>query len=292
MQGKSLFFAIFLVVVAVIVSKSLYIVSEFERGIMLKLGKVHKADLAPGLGIKVPFFDDVKKFDGRVLTLDARPERFLTVEKKSMEVDSFAKWRIIDVSKYYTATNGEQARAERLMAQRINEGLRNQFAQRSLQEVVSGERDQLMNDLRVQLNSFMEASLGIEVVDVRVKKIDLPSTVSGPVFTRMSSERDREAREHRSEGREQAEIIRADADRRKTVIEAEAYRESELLRGEGDARAAAIYAEAYNRDPEFYSFIRSLTAYKESFSGKEDIMLVDPNSDFFRYLKDSKGASN
>lgn len=290
MQGKSLGFAILLVIVAVLASNSLYIVSEIERGVLLRLGKVHNADLEPGLGMKVPFMDEIKKFDGRVLTVDARPERFLTVEKKSMEVDSFAKWRIIDVSKYYTATNGEIQRAERLMAQRINEGLRNQFAQRSLQEVVSGERDQLMVDLAKQLNSFMQSSLGIEVVDVRVKKIDLPATVSEPVFTRMRSEREREAQEHRAEGKEQAAIVRADAERQRTVIEADAYRQSEILRGQGDAQAASIYAEAYNRDPEFYSFVRSLNAYKKSFSGKEDVMLIDPNSDFFRYLKDIDGT--
>ena len=289
MQGKSLGLAIVLVIVAVVASNSLYIVNEFERGVLLRWGKVLKADLPPGLGIKIPMMDEIKKFDARVLTLDARPERFLTVEKKSMEVDSFAKWRIIDVSKYYTATNGEQSRAERLMAQRVNEGLRNEFAQRSLQEVVSGERDQLMIDLAKQLNSFMQSSLGIEVVDVRVKKIDLPAAVSGPVFSRMASERDREAREHRSEGKEQAEIIRADADRQKTILEAQAYRDAELLRGEGDARASSIYAEAYNRDPEFYAFVRSLNAYRESFSGKEDIMLVDPDSDFFRYFKNVDG---
>lgn len=289
MQGKTLLAAILAIVCTFVLANSLYIVNEFERGVLLRLGKVEKSDLQPGLHIKLPLVDVVKKFDARVLTLDARPERFLTVEKKSMEVDSFAKWRIIDVSKYYTATNGEEDRAERLLSQRINEGLRNQFAQRSLQEVVSGERDQLMVDLATQLNSFMQESLGIEVVDVRVKKIDLPAAVSEPVFRRMAAERQREAREHRSKGKEQSEIIKADADRQKTILEAEAYRDAELLRGEGDAKAAGIYASAYNKDPEFYSFVRSLTAYKKSFSGKEDIMLVDPDSDFFRYLKNIDG---
>lgn len=207
-----------------------------------------------------------------------------------MMVDSFAKWRIINVGTYYTATNGEEARAERLLEQRINEGLRNQFAQRSLQEVVSGERDQLMVDLTAQLNEFTQTSLGIEVVDVRVKRIDLPTEVSGPVYSRMSAEREREAREHRSKGKEQAEIIRADADRQRTILEAQAYREAELLRGEGDARAAAIYAEAYNKDPEFYAFLRSLNAYKHTFSGKQDVLLVDPDSEFFKFLKDSSGG--
>jgi protease FtsH subunit HflC len=206
-----------------------------------------------------------------------------------MMVDSFAKWRIINVGTYYTATNGDEARAKRLLEQRINGGLRNQFAQRSLQEVVSGERDQLMTNLTNQLNEFTQDSLGIEVVDVRVKKIDLPSDVSGPVFSRMRAEREREAQEHRSQGKEQAEIIRADAERQRTIMQAEAYRDAELLRGEGDAKASGIYAAAFQQDPEFYSFVRSLEAYKQSFSGKEDILLIDPDSEFFRYLKNSKG---
>lgn len=290
MSPKAMFGLVLAVLALFIGANSLYIVNEFQRGVLLRLGKVTDDDLKPGLHVKVPFFDNIRLFDARVLTLDARPERFLTVEKKSMMVDSFAKWRIIDVGKFYTATNGEEDRAQRLLAQRINEGLRNQFAQRSLQEVVSGERDQLMVAISVALNEFTKDSLGVEIVDVRVKKIDLPDEVSDPVYSRMRAEREREAREHRSKGKEQAEIIRADADRQQIIIEAEAYRESELLRGEGDAKAAAIYADAYNKDPEFYAFVRSLHAYKNTFSGKEDILLLDPDSDFFRYLNDSKGT--
>ncbi|MBX2857909.1 MAG: protease modulator HflC [Cellvibrionaceae bacterium] len=289
MSTKTFIFSLAVIVVALIASNSLFIVNEFERGVLLKFGRLSNADLAPGLHIKAPIIHEVRKFDGRVLTLDARAERFLTVEKKSMMVDSFAKWRIIDVGEYYTATNGEENRAERLLAQRINEGLRNQFAQRTLQEVVSGERDQLMVDLTNQLNNFTQTSLGIEVVDVRVKKIDLPTEVSGPVFSRMAAEREREAREHRSKGKEQAEIIRADADRQRTILQAQAYRDSELLRGEGDALAAAIYSQAYNKDPEFYAFVRSLNAYRSSFKDKQDLLVVDPNSDFFRYLNNSSG---
>lgn len=289
MQPKSMVIGILLLLVAFVASNSLYIIHEYERGVRLTFGKVSDADIQPGLHVKMPWAEEVRRFDARVLTLDSRPQRYLTVEKKSIIVDSFAKWRIIDVAKYYTATNGEETRAERLLAQRINEGLRNEFAERSLQEVVSGERDQLMADLRAHMNSFMQESLGIEVVDVRVKKIDLPSEVSGQVYSRMAAEREREAREHRSKGKEQAEIIRADADRQRTVLEAEAYRDSELLRGEGDAQAASIYAKAYNQDPEFYSFVRSLTAYKSTFANKQDVLLVDPDSDFFRYLNDSKG---
>ncbi|SMF51754.1 protease FtsH subunit HflC [Alteromonadaceae bacterium Bs31] len=289
MSARALISVIAAFLLIIITANSLYIVQEFERGVLLHLGRVTNADIEPGLHAKIPMVQEVRKFDGRVLTLDARAERFLTVEKKSIMVDSFAKWRIINVGTYYTATNGNEARAERLLEQRINEGLRNQFAQRSLQEVVSGERDQLMQHLTLALNEFTQDSLGIEVVDVRVKRIDLPDEVSGPVFSRMSAEREREAREHRSKGKEQAEIIRADADRQRTIIEAEAYRDAELLRGEGDARAAAIYAAAFNKDAEFYSFMRSLSAYRKTFSGKQDILLVDPDSEFFRYLKDSKG---
>lgn len=289
MQAKTLIFVIVLFVAAFLGANSLYIIGEYQRGVSLRLGKLENADIAPGLHVKVPFVDQVRIFDGRILTVDNRPERFLTVEKKSVEVDSFTKWKILDVGKYYTATNGEEDRARRLLSQRVNEGLRNEFAQRSLQEVVSGERDLLMVELVEQLNEFTKTSLGVEVIDVRVKKIDLPATLSEAVFRRMRAEREREARELRSKGREQAEIIRADADRQQAVIEAEAYRDAELLRGEGDAKATAIYADAYNKDPEFYSFQRSLTAYKSAFNNKGDVMLIDPDSDFFRYLKSSQG---
>jgi membrane protease subunit HflC len=287
-MNNKLFTLVAVALLAVVVaSNTLYIINETERGVLLKFGKVIDNDLKPGLHWKMPMMHEVRKFDSRILTLDARPERFFTVEKKGMIVDSFAKWRIQDVGLYYTATNGEESRVEQLLSQRINEGLRNQFAIRSLQEVVSGERDQLMDDLTESLNKLTMERYGIELVDVRVKRIDLPEQVSDSVFNRMITEREREAREHRSKGKEQAEVIRADADRQRTIIEAEAYRESELLRGEGDAKAASIYASAYNKDPEFYSFVRSLSAYKETFQNKGDVMLVAPDSEFFRYLKDS-----
>lgn len=276
-------------VLTVIAMGTLFIIKETERGVLLQFGRLVEADIQPGLHVKMPFINEVRKFDARVLTLDTRPERYLTVEKKGMIVDSYAKWRIKDVGKYYIATNGEESRAERLLAQRVNEGLRNEFGGRSLQEVVSGERDQLMSELTIQLNSFTQTTLGIEVVDVRVKRIDLPEQVSESVYKRMTAEREREAREHRSKGKEQAEVIRADADRQQTILEAEAYREAERIRGEGDAVAASIYAAAYNKDPEFYSFVRSLHAYKETFKNKGDILLVDPESEFFRYLNDSQG---
>lgn len=278
-------------VAVVIAANSMFIISETERGVLLKFGEVVRDDVQPGLHFKVPIMNDVKRFDARVLTLDSRPAKFLTVEKKGVEVDSFAKWRIIDVKKYYTSTNGDEIRAQRLLEQRINEGLRNEFAQRSLQEVVSGERDQLMVNLTSQLNEFTQTSLGIEVVDVRVKKIDLPDSVSGPIFNRMAAERKREAKEHRSKGQEQAAIIEADANKQRTIIEAEAYKESELLRGEGDARASSIYANAFEKDPEFYAFVRSLNAYRSTFAGKQDVMVLSPDSEFFRYFKTISGKN-
>jgi len=290
MNFKSASVVVLLAIVAIIGSRSLFIISETERGVLLKFGEVVRDDIMPGIYFKVPVMNQVKKFDARVLTLDSRPARFLTVEKKNVEVDSYAKWRIIDVKGYYTSTNGDENRAQRLLEQRINEGLRNEFAQRSLQEVVSGERDQLMIDLTKQLNEFTQSSLGIEVVDVRVKKIDLPDSVSGPIFNRMAAERKREAKEHRSKGEEQAAIIRADADKQRTILEAQAYKQAELLRGEGDAGAAAIYANAFDRDPEFYAFVRSLNAYRATFSGKQDVMVLSPDSQFFEYFKDSGSA--
>jgi len=273
-----------------VASQTLYIVKETERGVLLRFGEVVNPDIRPGLHIKIPFVNNVRKFDGRVLTVDALPERFLTLEKKALVVDSYAKWRVSDVKKYYTSTGGDESRANGLLAQRINDGLRNQVARRTLQEVVSGERDQLMTQLLEKLNSVARDELGVEVVDVRVKKIDLPPSVSDAVFRRMNAEREKEARELRSQGRELAEGIRAAADREVTVIKAEAYRDAQSLRGEGDARAAAIYAEAYEQDADFFAFTRSLQAYRESFQSKGDLLLIEPDSEFFRFLKESKGA--
>ena len=290
MSGKSLAAALVALVSLWIISNSLYIVQQTQRAVLLRFGEVVIPDIQPGLHAKIPFVNNVRIFDGRVLTVDALPERFLTLEKKALVVDSYAKWRVSDVAKYYTSTGGDESRANGLLAQRINNGLRNQVAVRTLHEVVSGERDLLMTDLTIELNKVMNEQLGVEVVDVRVKKIDLPPAVSESVFRRMNAEREKEARELRSQGRELAEGIRAAADREVTVIQAEAYRDSESTRGEGDAVAAAIYADAFNRDPEFYGFTRSLRAYRESFQSKGDLMLIEPDSDFFRYLKDSKGS--
>ncbi|UTA48579.1 protease modulator HflC [Simiduia sp. 21SJ11W-1] len=291
MNGKSLLGLAVVAVGVLVANATLFVVKETERAVLLEFGKMSPEEITPGLHFKWPIKDDVRKFDGRVLTLDTHPQNFLTVEKKGMIVDYFAKWQIKDVHKFYTATGGDEATADRLLAQRINEGLRNQFAQRSLLEVVSGERDELMDQLTDHLDEFSRTSLGIEVIDVRVKQIELPPEVSGSVYNRMTSEREREAREHRSKGKEQAEFIQADADRQVVVIESEAYRDAERIRGEGDAIAAATYANAYNKDPEFYTFVRSLHAYKQTFKDKQDIMLVDPDSEFFRYLKDAQGKN-
>jgi membrane protease subunit HflC len=277
-------------VVGLIAANSLYIVHETEKAVLLEWGRVEQADVQPGLHVKIPFMHKVRKFDGRILTSSTTEQRFLTLEKKGVVVDYFAKWRVSDVEKYYQTTGGDERSADQLIAQRVNAGLRNQFGERTLQEVVSGERDELMSVLIENLSQFALESLGVQIIDVRVKKIDLPPDVSSSVFQRMTAERQQEAQEHRSKGKEQAEVIRADADRQRTIILAEAYRDSEQIRGEGDALAAGIYAEAYNQDPEFYQFMRSLTAYKNTFNSSNDVLLVDPNSDFFRYLKDSKGG--
>lgn len=267
---------------------SLYVVKETERAVLLQFGEVIKADVPPGLHVKIPFMHKVRKFDARIMTLDAQAERFLTLEKKSLIVDSYAKWRVEDVKKYYTATNGEESRTNALLAQRINDGLRNEIGERDMHEVVSGKRDQLMKELREGINKVALAELGIIVIDIRVKQVDLPEDVRQSVFDRMTTERQRLAREHRSRGQEMAEGIRAAADREKIIIESQAYSDAEILRGSGDAQAAAIYAKAYSRNPEFYQFWRSLSAYEETFSSKSDLMLIEPDSEFFRYLKSAR----
>ncbi len=274
-----------LLLVLFLSGNALFIVRETERAVMLRFGELIRDDIAPGLHLKVPFVHSVRKFDARLLILDTRPERFLTEEKKFLQVDSYATWRISNVELYYTATNGEELRTSELLSQRINNGLRNQFGARTMSEVVSGERDELITELLVQLDAPVREELGIELVAVRVKRIDLPGDVSESVYRRMRAEREREAREHRSKGRELAEGLRAAADREKTVIAAEAYRTAEKIRGQGDAKAASIYATAYNQDREFYAFTRSLTAYRRSFADARDLFLLAPDSEFFRYLK-------
>ena len=279
--------AVIAVLVLVVVSNSLYIVNERERAVLLKFGEVGATDVQPGLHFKLPIVNDVKRFEARLMTLDSRPQRYLTAEKKGLIVDSYVKWRVADVDSYYTATGGDELEANRLLTSRVDNGLRNKFGERTVYEVVSGERDELMAEIALQLDDIARRELGIEILDVRVKAVDLPPEVSNSVYSRMASEREREARELRSRGRELAEGIEADADRQKTIIEAEAYREAQAVRGEGDASAAQIYAEAFNLDPEFYSFYRSMEAYRTSFANKDDLLVIEPDSDFFRFLKDS-----
>lgn len=289
MNSKGFLGLIAAFIVLMIVSSSVFIITEYERAVVLRFGKLVEVDVPPGLHFKIPFADKVRKFDGRLLTADMREGSFFTVENKRLIVDSYIKWRVKDVETYYKATGGDERVAEERLASRVADGLRNQFGRRTLHEVVSGKRDQLMHELTESLNLVTVDLLGLEVIDIRVKRIDLPPDVSESVFARMAADREKEAREYRSKGQEQAEVIRADADRQRAVLEANAYRDAERIRGDGDAKAAAIFADAYNKDPEFYAFVRSLTAYSNTFKGREDLMVVDPNSDFFRYLKDSQG---
>ncbi|MFF7707643.1 protease modulator HflC [Pseudomonas sp. NPDC007930] len=288
MGNKSVIALIAAVVLAVVAWNSFYIVQETERAVLLQFGRVVESDVTPGLHVKVPMINQVRRFDARLMTLDAPTQRFLTLEKKAVMVDAYAKWRVKDAERFYTATSGMKQIADERLARRLESGLRDQFGKRTLHEVVSGERDALMADITASLNRMAGAELGIEVLDVRVKAIDLPKEVNRSVFERMSTEREREAREHRAKGNELAEGIRADADRQRRVLLAEAYRESEEVRGDGDAQAASIYAKAYNQDAEFYGFYRSLQAYRDGFNSKSDVLVLDPKSDFFRYMEKAK----
>lgn len=288
MSIRAMVLVFILAVLGVLGVNSVFVVSELERAVLLEFGKVISADIKPGLHLKKPFINEVRKFDARVLTLDANPERFLTLEKKAVIVDSFAKFKVNDAQLFYTATSGDERRAEALLRQRINNGLRNEISKRSLHEVVSGERDELMSVLTLRLDEVARQELGVEVVDVRVKRIDLPPEVSQSVYDRMNTERDIEAREHRAQGQELAAGIRADASKQREVILAEAYADAEGIRGDGDAGSAALYAAAFSRDIEFYKFYRSMAAYQRTFADKSDVMIIDPDSEFFKYLKKSK----
>lgn len=284
-MSKSLVSLIAVLALIALLFSSLYVVDEREIAIKLQFGEIVESDIGPGIHFKTPFVQNVRKFDARILTLDSRPERFLTVGKKFLIVDSFIKWRIEDVKTYYKATAGNRWQATTLLSNSTNKGLRDEFAARSLSEVVSGERDELMADITEKLNEQTLNEFGIRVLDVRVKGIDLPEDLSKNVYRRMATEREREARETRSQGKELAEGIKADADREKIVIESDAYRDAEIVRGEGDAIAASTYAEAFNKDPEFYAFTRSLQAYRDTFANKEDVLLLKPDSEFFKYMK-------
>ena len=280
-----------LFLIFVLLTQSIFVVKETERAVKLRFGEIVEYDVEPGLHFKVPVVNTVRKFDARILTLDAAPQSYLTSEKKALTVDSFVKWRVSDVAKYYTTSGGDEERLRRLLIQRVDAGLRNEFGSRTVKEVVSGQRDELMDKLSNQLNIIAKDELGVEVIDLRVKKIDLPPEVSESVFNRMRTERERLAKELRAQGNEVAEKIRATADKDKTIILADAYREAEEIKGNGDAIATATYANAYSKDPEFYDFTRSLKAYQSTFESKSDILLINPDSDFFKYLDDSKAKS-
>ena len=289
MGASKIFIPVAALLLGLIVYAATFTVNQWELALKLRLGEIVDSDYKPGLHFMVPVLNNVKKFDGRILTLDTRPERFLTVEKKDVIVDSYAKWRISNVAQYFRSTGGNEDRTASLLSERINTSLRDEFGKRTIQEVVSGERTEIMD--RLTKDSDEKANeLGVEIVDVRVKRIDLPPEVSESVYGRMRAERERVARDLRAKGSEAAERIRSDADRQHTVILADAYRQAEELRGEGDAKAAEVFAKAYNQDAEFYAFYRSLNAYRNSFSGSgSDLMVLKPDTEFFRYFNSKTG---
>lgn len=279
-----------LVAALLLFSLSVYTVDQRQAAMVFQLGEVVHIDKAPGLYLKLPFVQNVRYFDTRILTLDAaEPERFITSEKKNVLVDYYIKWRVFDVEKYYVSFSGDEMRAENRLFQTVNDGMRAEFGKRTVHDVVSGERDDVMNLLRTRADHDARR-FGVQVMDVRIKRVDLPSEVSESVYRRMDAERKRVANELRSTGSAEAEKIRADADRQREVIIAEAYREAQKTKGEGDAKASAIYGAAYGKNPEFYAFYRSMDAYKQSFSSKNDVMVLQPNSEFFRYMKSPRGG--
>ncbi len=280
----------------VLVVSSVFVIYEGQRGIVFEFSKIKRNSdtgemmvFEPGLHFKIPFIQSVRKLDARIQTLDEAADRFVTAEKKDLIVDSFAKWRIVDFSTYYLRTSGSIDNARALLKQKVNNGLRTEFGNRTIKEIVSGDRDDIMTKALESAASSRE-DLGIEVVDVRIKAINLPTEISNSIYERMRAERTAVAKEHRSKGQEQAEIIRATIDAKVTVMLAEAQKDAFTTRGEGDALAAKIYSDSYTKDAEFYRFYRSLEAYEKSFNSKSDIMVVKPDSDFFHYLKDGSST--
>ena len=291
MKSFGIGFIVLILAVIILLANSLFIVTDKQTAILLRFGEIIDPRIESGLHFKVPILNTVRKFDSRVLTLDAVPQPYFTEEKKRLIVDAFVKWRISDNEQFYITSSGGQLGALRtLLTQRVDEGLRNQFGKRTVQDVISGERDELMKALTADLNKVANSELGVEVIDVRVKKIELPSEVNDSVYNRMRTERERLAQELRAEGNEIAEEIRANADKERTVILADAYKTAEIIKGEGDADATSTYAEAFNKNPEFYEFTRSLSAYQSTFQNKSDVLLIDPESDFFKYLDSSFGT--
>jgi membrane protease subunit HflC len=270
----------------------LFTVDQRQYAIVFQLGEIKEVIKEPGLSFKWPLIQNVRYFDRRILTMDSvEPERFLTAEKKPVLVDSFVKWRIADVNQYYISVGGDEMLARTRLAQTVNSGLREEFGRRTVHDVVSGARDKIMEDVQRKADTDAR-EIGVEIVDVRLKRVDLPPEVSESVYRRMETERKRVANELRSQGAAEAERIRADADKQREVIVAEAYRDAQKIKGEGDAKAAATYGKAFGENPEFYAFYRSLEAYRQSFSNKNDVMVVDPSADFFKYLKSGGKAGS
>jgi membrane protease subunit HflC len=280
-----------LVALLLLASSSLYIVDQRQQAILFQLGEVVDVKTSPGLYFKIPLAQNVRYFDSRILTMDtAEPERFITSEKKNVLVDLFVKWRIVDVKQYYVSVRGDEMLAQTRLAQTVNSSLRDEFGNRTVHDVVSGERDKIMEIMRQKADADAR-KIGVEVVDVRLKRVDLPQEVSESVYRRMEAERKRVANELRSTGSAESEKIRADADRQREVILAEAYRKAQEVKGEGDAKASAIYAGAFQANPEFYAFYRSMDAYKQSFKNKGDMLVLEPTSEFFKYIKNSGRAA-
>ncbi|HQZ02864.1 MAG TPA: protease modulator HflC [Thauera sp.] len=291
MRDKLSLFGGALLLAVLIASASLFTVDQRQYAIVFQLGEIKEVISDPGLNFKLPLIQNVRYFDKRILTMDtAEPERFITSEKKNVLVDHFVKWRIIDPRLYYVSVAGDEARARTRLAQTVNAGLREEFGRRTVHDVVSGERDLIMDQMRERADRDAR-TIGVQIVDVRLKRVDLPNEVSESVYRRMEAERKRVANELRSQGAAEAEKIRADADRQREVIVAEAYRTSQQVKGEGDAKATSTYADAFGKDREFYSFYRSLEAYRASFAGKDNVLVVDPSSDFFRFMKDAGGSA-
>ncbi|MBW7900282.1 MAG: protease modulator HflC [Rhodocyclaceae bacterium] len=285
MKNNLSFVAASLGALLVLLGLSIFTVDQRQYAIVFQLGEVKEVISEPGLNFKWPMIQNVRYFDRRVLTMDsADPERFITSEKKNVLVDSYVKWRIIDPKLYYISVGGDEARARTRLSQTVNAGLREEFGKRTVHDVVSGARDRIMEEMRAKAD-LDARKIGVQIIDVRIKRVDLPTEVSESVYRRMEAERKRVANELRSEGAAEAEKIRADADKQREVIIAEAYRDAQKVKGEGDARAAATYAQAFNQNPEFYAFYRSMEAYRSSFQNKGDVIVVEPNSDFFKYLK-------
>ena len=287
MGAKGLIGLIIFLAGAAVIASALYTVDEREKAIVFKFGEIVESNDKPGLHMKTPFINSVKKFDSRIQTMDAAPERYLTVEKKNLVVDSFVKWRIRDVAKYYVTVGGLKSSAEARLAQRVNDAMREEFGKRTVQEVISGDRVIIMDVVREKTNEQAQ-EIGVEVVDVRLKRVDLDPEVSETVYQRMVAERSRVAKELRANGAEEAEKIRANAEKRRQITIAEAVRDSEKLRGEGDATATRIYADAFGQDEEFFTLYRSLNAYKQTFNSQQDLIVLEPSSKFFQYFNNAR----